>query len=37
MMIGVDYHPSIQTVAMNEGYGWKKKLFSEQGRTQLCS
>jgi transposase len=25
----------LQAVAMNEGYRWKKKLFSEQGRTQL--
>jgi hypothetical protein len=37
MMIGVDYHPSFQAGAMNEGYRCKKKLFSEQGRTQLCS
>ncbi len=25
----------LQTVAMNAGYSWKKKLFSEQGRAQL--
>jgi len=25
----------LQAVAMNEGYRWKKKLFSEQGRAQL--
>ena len=25
----------LQAVAMNEGYRWKKKLFSEKGRTQL--
>jgi transposase len=25
----------LQAVAMNEGYRWKKKLFSEQGRTLL--
>jgi transposase len=25
----------LQAVAMNEGYGWKKKLFSEKGRAQL--
>jgi len=25
----------LQALAMNEGYRWKKKLFSEQGRTQL--
>src|SRR4030095_11382448 len=25
----------LQAVAMNEGYLWKKKLFSEQGRAQL--
>ena len=25
----------LQAVAMNEGYRWKKKLFSEQGRTPL--
>jgi hypothetical protein len=25
----------LQTLAMNEGYRWKKKLFSEQGRAQL--
>jgi transposase len=25
----------LQAVAMNEGYRWKKKLFSEQGRSQL--
>src|SRR5450631_1637231 len=25
----------LQAIAMNEGYRWKKKLFSEQGRTQL--
>jgi hypothetical protein len=24
----------LQALAMNEGYRWKKKLFSEQGRTQ---
>jgi hypothetical protein len=25
----------LQALAMNEGYRWKKKLFSEQGRAQL--
>jgi hypothetical protein len=25
----------LQAVAMNEGYRWKKKLFSEQGRALL--
>ena len=25
----------LQALAMNEGYRWKKKLFSEQGRTEL--
>jgi len=25
----------LQALAMNEGYRWKKKLFSEQGRVQL--
>jgi len=25
----------LQALAMNEGYRWKKKLFSDQGRTQL--
>jgi len=25
----------LQALAMNEGYCWKKKLFSEQGRAQL--
>jgi hypothetical protein len=24
----------LQALAMNEGYRWKKKLFSEQGRAQ---
>jgi hypothetical protein len=28
-------HERTQAVAMNEGYRWKKKLFSEQGRAQL--
>jgi transposase len=27
----------LQALAMNEGYRWKKKLFSEQGRAQLAS
>jgi hypothetical protein len=26
----------LQALAMNEGYRWKKKLFSEQGRAQLA-
>jgi len=25
----------LQALAMNEGYRWKKKLFSEQGRALL--
>jgi hypothetical protein len=25
----------LQALAMNEGYRWTKKLFSEQGRAQL--
>ena len=25
----------LQALAMNEGYRWKKRLFSEQGRAQL--
>jgi hypothetical protein len=25
----------LQALAMNEGYRWKKKLFSEQGRAML--
>jgi len=25
----------LQALAMNEGYRWRKKLFSEQGRAQL--
>jgi hypothetical protein len=25
----------LQTLAMNEGYRWKKKLFSEQGRKHV--
>jgi len=25
----------LQALAMNEGYRWKKKVFSEQGRAQL--
>jgi len=28
-------HRLVQALAMNEGYRWKKKLFSEQGRAQL--
>jgi len=27
----------LQALAMNEGYRWKKKLFSKQGRAQLES
>jgi transposase len=27
----------LQALAMNEGYRWKKKLFSEPGRAQLES
>jgi transposase len=27
----------LQALAMNEGYRWKKKLFSEQGRAQLVA
>jgi hypothetical protein len=34
-IIGCDLHARQQTLAMNEGYRWKKKLFSEQGRAQL--
>jgi hypothetical protein len=36
--IGADAHAdheSVAGLAMNEGYRWKKKLFSEQGRAQL--
>jgi hypothetical protein len=29
-------HNQLQAVAMNEGYRWKKKLFSEQGRGLLA-
>ena len=30
-----DHESQLQALAMNEGYRWKKKLFSEQGRAQL--
>jgi transposase len=30
-----DYESTVQALAMNEGYRWKKKLFSEQGQAQL--
>jgi transposase len=35
VQIGTRIMNQLQAVAMNEGYRWKKKLFTKQGRTQL--